>query len=104
MNTERLLKHAVQERIAFTLCINKVNIQHPISYIHSRSFLSLLKVDRLLLELKLPPTDAYFKLKHIIDEVNSLLRYRTQSMVLTGKQGGLPPFPLPPSLPPSVAD
>ena len=25
------------------------------------------------MELKLPPTDAYFKLKHIVDEVNSLL-------------------------------
>ncbi|XP_064401615.1 116 kDa U5 small nuclear ribonucleoprotein component-like isoform X2 [Halichondria panicea] len=53
MNTERLLKHAVQERLAVTLCINKI--------------------DRLILELKLPPTDAYFKLKHIVDEVNSLL-------------------------------
>ncbi|ELU06359.1 hypothetical protein CAPTEDRAFT_158714 [Capitella teleta] len=53
LNTERLLKHAVQERLAITLCINKI--------------------DRLILELKLPPTDAYYKLRHIIDEVNSLL-------------------------------
>jgi len=28
-----------------------------------------------MLELKLPPQDAYYKIKHIIDEVNSLLRY-----------------------------
>lgn len=53
MNVERLLKHAVQERMAITICINKI--------------------DRLILELKLPPTDAYYKLKHIIDEVNALL-------------------------------
>ncbi|XP_037949058.1 116 kDa U5 small nuclear ribonucleoprotein component [Teleopsis dalmanni] len=53
LNTERLLKHAVQEKMAITICINKI--------------------DRLILELKLPPQDAYFKLKHIVDEVNSLL-------------------------------
>jgi predicted GTPase len=35
LNTERLIKHAVQERLAITLCINKI--------------------DRLMLELKLPP-------------------------------------------------
>uniref|UniRef100_A0AAX7SRD4 116 kDa U5 small nuclear ribonucleoprotein component n=1 Tax=Astatotilapia calliptera TaxID=8154 RepID=A0AAX7SRD4_ASTCA len=49
----RLIKHAVQERMAITICINKV--------------------DRLILELKLPPTDAYYKLRHIVDEVNGLL-------------------------------
>jgi len=27
----------------------------------------------LILELKLPPQDAYFKLKHIVEEVNALL-------------------------------
>lgn len=53
LNTERLLKHAIQEKLAITLCINKI--------------------DRLILELKLPPQDAYFKLKHIIDEVNGLI-------------------------------
>ncbi|KAK2710270.1 hypothetical protein QYM36_013797, partial [Artemia franciscana] len=53
LNSERLIKHAVQERLAITLCINKI--------------------DRLILELKLPPNDAYFKLRHIIDEVNNLL-------------------------------
>ena len=31
------------------------------------------QIDRLLLELKLPPVDAYYKLKHTLDEVNSLL-------------------------------
>lgn len=53
LNTERLLKHAIQEKLAVTVCINKI--------------------DRLILELKLPPQDAYFKLKHIIDEINGLI-------------------------------
>lgn len=35
---------------------------------------TILQIDRLILELKLPPQDAYFKLKHIIEEVNSILR------------------------------
>ncbi|XP_061432438.1 116 kDa U5 small nuclear ribonucleoprotein component [Lethenteron reissneri] len=59
LNTERLIKHAVQERLAITVCINKI--------------------DRLVLELKLPPTDAYFKLRHIVDEVNSLLSLYSES-------------------------
>lgn len=53
LNTERLLKHAVQERMQITICINKI--------------------DRLILELKLPPQDAYYKLRHIIEEINGLL-------------------------------
>ncbi len=53
LNTERLIKHAVHEKLAITLCINKI--------------------DRLILELKLPPTDAYYKLRHIIDEVNAII-------------------------------
>lgn len=53
LNTERLLKHAVQEKLAITICINKI--------------------DRLMLELKLPPQDAYYKLRHIVDEINGLL-------------------------------
>jgi len=53
LNTERLLKHAILEKLPVTLCINKI--------------------DRLIIELKLPPTDAYYKLKHIIDEVNALI-------------------------------
>ncbi|XP_022313833.2 116 kDa U5 small nuclear ribonucleoprotein component-like isoform X2 [Crassostrea virginica] len=53
LNTERLLKHAIQEKLPITICLNKI--------------------DRLILELKLPPTDAYYKLRHILEEVNSLL-------------------------------
>lgn len=53
MNTERLLLHALKEDMAITLCINKI--------------------DRLIFELRLPPNDAYHKLKRIIDEVNILI-------------------------------
>lgn len=64
LNTERILKHAIQEKMSITVCINKI--------------------DRLILELKLPPQDAYFKIKHIVDEVNSLL-----STYTNGDEGSL---------------
>uniref|UniRef100_A0AC35TT49 116 kDa U5 small nuclear ribonucleoprotein component n=1 Tax=Rhabditophanes sp. KR3021 TaxID=114890 RepID=A0AC35TT49_9BILA len=59
MNTERLLKHAILEGLQITICINKI--------------------DRLILELKLPPNDAYLKCRFILDQVNTLLStYSTQ--------------------------
>lgn len=36
--------------------------------------LFLNKFDRLILELRLPPSDAYHKIKHTIDEINTFLR------------------------------
>jgi U5 small nuclear ribonucleoprotein component len=53
VNTEQIIKHAVLEGLPLTLVVNKM--------------------DRLVLELKLPPTDAYFKLKHVIEEVNTMI-------------------------------
>lgn len=53
VNTEQIIKHAVLEGLPMTLVVNKM--------------------DRLILELKLPPTDAYFKLKHVIEEVNTMI-------------------------------
>ncbi|KAF6229897.1 hypothetical protein HO133_004234 [Letharia lupina] len=53
INTEQIIKHAVLEDLPLTLVVNKM--------------------DRLILELKLPPTDAYFKLKHVIEEVNNVI-------------------------------
>lgn len=53
MNTERLLKHALQQKLTITVCINKI--------------------DRLILEMKLPPKEAYFKLRHILAEINSII-------------------------------
>jgi U5 small nuclear ribonucleoprotein component len=53
VNTEQIIKHAVLEGLPLTLVVNKM--------------------DRLILELKLPPTDAYFKLKHVVEEVNTVI-------------------------------
>jgi U5 small nuclear ribonucleoprotein component len=53
LNTEKIIRQLVTENVPITLVVNKV--------------------DRLILELKLPPTDAYFKLKYTIEEVNSVI-------------------------------
>ncbi|KAK3675841.1 hypothetical protein LTR78_004482 [Recurvomyces mirabilis] len=51
--TELALKHAVLNNLPIVLVVNKM--------------------DRLILELKLPPADAYFKLKHVVEEVNTFI-------------------------------
>lgn len=51
--TTKVLRHAIDEGLAISLVISKV--------------------DRLILELRLPPTDAYFRLKHIVEEVNNAI-------------------------------
>ncbi|KAJ3679071.1 hypothetical protein LUZ60_017082 [Juncus effusus] len=53
VNTERAIRHAIQEGLPIVVVINKV--------------------DRLITELKLPPNDAYFKLRHTIDQINDLI-------------------------------
>ena len=53
INTEQIIKYAVLENLPLTLVVNKM--------------------DRLILELKLPPSDAYFKLKHVIEQVNTII-------------------------------
>ncbi|KAJ0988197.1 hypothetical protein J5N97_006553 [Dioscorea zingiberensis] len=53
VNTERALRHAIKERLPIVVVINKV--------------------DRLITELKLPPTDAYFKLRHTLEVINDLI-------------------------------
>ena len=50
LGTEQALRQAALQGSALTLCITKV--------------------DRLITELKVPPADAYFKLRHIIEECN----------------------------------
>ncbi|PYH46693.1 116 kDa U5 small nuclear ribonucleoprotein component [Aspergillus saccharolyticus JOP 1030-1] len=52
-NTEQIIKHAILEDLPLTLVLNKM--------------------DRLILELKIPPNDAYFKLKHVVEEVNTII-------------------------------
>ncbi|WOL01244.1 small nuclear ribonucleoprotein [Canna indica] len=53
VNTERAIRHAIQESLPIVVVINKV--------------------DRLITELKLPPTDAYFKLRHTLETINDLI-------------------------------
>ncbi|KAH9982276.1 Calreticulin family-domain-containing protein [Lactifluus volemus] len=53
VNTEAILRHALQEGIPITLVVNKI--------------------DRLILELRLPPADAFYKIKHTIEEINTYI-------------------------------
>lgn len=53
LNTERLIKQSLKSQAPITVVINKM--------------------DRLILELKLPPEDAYFKLMHILEEINKII-------------------------------
>ena len=57
MHTEKLIKQALLAQTPICLVINKV--------------------DRLVLELKLPPQDAYYKLVHTIEEVNRIISANT---------------------------
>src|SRR5579862_9162198 len=52
-NTEKILRHAIAEGQSIVLVLNKM--------------------DRLILELKIPPQDAYFKLRHTIEEINTII-------------------------------
>eukprot|EP01042_Synura_sphagnicola_P009226 gene9226-11847_t len=79
LNTERLLKQAVAARLPITLVINKM--------------------DRLILELKLPPADAYLKLIHTIEEVNGIIANHALSgsklgIRIKGSEFHLDPRPL----------
>ncbi|WVR06266.1 hypothetical protein IAU60_003296 [Kwoniella sp. DSM 27419] len=51
--TEAAIRHAMQEKLKIVLVVNKM--------------------DRLILELRLPPSEAFFKIKHTIEEVNSII-------------------------------
>lgn len=55
VNTEAVVRHALQEGIKITLVVNKI--------------------DRLILELRIKPADAYYKIKHTIEELNTFIRY-----------------------------
>ena len=59
INTERLIKEMLKSAVPFVLVINKI--------------------DRLILEMKLPPSDAYFKIRHVIEEVNAHIRSCTST-------------------------
>ncbi|WFD31171.1 hypothetical protein MSPP1_002205 [Malassezia sp. CBS 17886] len=52
-NTEAVVRFCVREHLPIVLVVNKL--------------------DRLILELRLPPEEAYFKIRHTIAEVNSII-------------------------------
>ena len=55
VNTEAILRHAIQEGVKITVVINKI--------------------DRLILELRIKPADEYYKIKHTIEEINTFIRF-----------------------------
>eukprot|EP00003_Mantamonas_plastica_P018092 TRINITY_DN2971_c0_g1_i2.p1 TRINITY_DN2971_c0_g1~~TRINITY_DN2971_c0_g1_i2.p1 ORF type:complete len:952 (-),score=335.58 TRINITY_DN2971_c0_g1_i2:2916-5771(-) len=63
VQTHRIIMHALANRLPIVLLINKV--------------------DRLIIELKLPPADAYHKLRAIIEEVNEVLRENATDELIT---------------------
>lgn len=52
-STELIIEHAVKENLPIILIVNKI--------------------DRLVLELKLPPTEAFYKIRYTIDQVNNFI-------------------------------
>lgn len=55
VGTENIIRHALQENVKITLVVNKI--------------------DRLILELRIKPADAYYKIKHTIEEINTFIRW-----------------------------
>ncbi|KAF4573398.1 hypothetical protein EYR36_007913 [Pleurotus pulmonarius] len=53
VGTEAIIRHALQEGTKITLVVNKI--------------------DRLILELRIKPADAYYKIKHTIEEINTFI-------------------------------
>ena len=53
MYVEKLIRYAVEQNVKIIVLLNKL--------------------DRLVLELKLPPSDAYLTLKHTLEEVNVVI-------------------------------
>jgi U5 small nuclear ribonucleoprotein component len=52
--TEALLRQALRQQLDIIVVINKI--------------------DRFVIELKLPPNDAYHKIKHTLDEINFIIQ------------------------------
>jgi len=53
LQTEKVIKECIKENLDIIILLNKI--------------------DRFILELKIPPNDAYFKIKFIIDEFNKIV-------------------------------
>ncbi len=52
--TERLIKEALRANLDIVVVINKL--------------------DRFIIELRMPINDAYYKIRHTLDEVNSIIQ------------------------------
>lgn len=52
-STEQIISHAIREGLPLILVVNKI--------------------DRLILELKLPPNEAFYKIRYCIDQVNNFI-------------------------------
>lgn len=52
-NTNQIIHHCIRQQLPIVLVLNKI--------------------DRLILELRLPPTEAYYKIRHTIQEVNNAI-------------------------------
>ena len=61
VNTEAIIKHSVQEKVKITLMVNKI--------------------DRLIMELRIKPADAFYKIKHTIEEVNTAIRSENECLL-----------------------
>ena len=62
-NTEAIIRHCLQEGVKMTLVVNKI--------------------DRLILELRIKPADAFYKIKHTIEEVNTIIRCAVSRFLLS---------------------
>jgi U5 small nuclear ribonucleoprotein component len=68
IHTEMLMSHALSESLHITVVITKI--------------------DRLILELHLPPADAYYKLQHTIDTINTYIKARNPLHKLLSPERG----------------
>ncbi len=59
-------------------------VQHGLSIV-----LVINKVERLMLELRLPPTDAFFKLRHTIEGINTFLKSVGSDHILSPELGNV---------------
>lgn len=62
VNTKAIIRHAILENMKMTLVVNKI--------------------DRLILELRIKPADAFYKIKHTIEEVNTVIRFVLQFTIV----------------------
>jgi U5 small nuclear ribonucleoprotein component len=87
MQTERSIKHAVDNKLPLVLLINKVRVCIGSSVCSPCPLPA--QLDRLILELKIPPTDAYHKLAHTIEEVNGILLKCGHDTMLSPEKGNV---------------